>query len=128
MSIDNEIDRERRAYADAAETAKRFVDAGASLARLGDGNCGYLLSLVKDELRLRGLYRENTPRAPRRKTLPNHVRTRVFERDQYRCKGCETHLDLTVDHIVPVALGGGDDFHNLQTLCRTCNAKKGASA
>jgi 5-methylcytosine-specific restriction endonuclease McrA len=33
--------------------------------------------------------------------------------------------DLVVDHITPMAQGGGkyDEF-NLQTLCRACNSRK----
>lgn len=31
----------------------------------------------------------------------------------------------TLDHIVPVALGGTNDPSNLQVLCNQCNAKKG---
>lgn len=54
------------------------------------------------------------------------LRTRVFERDRYRCVTCATHLDLTADHIVPESLGGPTEFENLQTLCRSCNARKGA--
>jgi 5-methylcytosine-specific restriction endonuclease McrA len=31
---------------------------------------------------------------------------------------------LEIDHIVPVALGGGHDLANVQPLCRRCNASK----
>lgn len=33
---------------------------------------------------------------------------------------------LTVDHHVPIALGGGNDRDNLRVLCRSCNSRKGA--
>lgn len=32
----------------------------------------------------------------------------------------------TVDHIVPLKLGGTDTFDNVQLLCKRCNSKKGA--
>ena len=32
----------------------------------------------------------------------------------------------TRDHILPQALGGGDEIENLQPLCRECNSSKGA--
>lgn len=32
--------------------------------------------------------------------------------------------DLTVDHIIPKAVGGTDDDENLQVLCRGCNGRK----
>lgn len=35
--------------------------------------------------------------------------------------------DLTVDHIVPKALGGTDSRDNLQVLCRSCNSAKATS-
>ncbi len=60
------------------------------------------------------------------KNLKASLKKAVFERDAYRCKHCETHIDLTVDHIYPKSKGGIDDLDNLQTLCRPCNSKKGA--
>ena len=52
------------------------------------------------------------------------LRTRVFERDAYRCVFCASHIDLQVDHIHPVSKGGGNEFENLQTLCKPCNREK----
>jgi 5-methylcytosine-specific restriction endonuclease McrA len=49
----------------------------------------------------------------------------VFERDKYRCVKCGTHLELTIDHKIPRALGGTDDLDNLQTMCFTHNTSKG---
>lgn len=54
------------------------------------------------------------------------LRTSVFERDGYRCKKCGTHKGLQVDHIHPESKGGTLDMENLQTLCGSCNNKKGA--
>lgn len=34
---------------------------------------------------------------------------------------------LECDHIIPVAMGGETTMDNLQTLCRTCNRKKGTT-
>jgi len=41
-----------------------------------------------------------------------------------RCKYCKTTKDLTVDHKVPVSLGGTNEDSNLQCLCSRCNSKK----
>ena len=63
---------------------------------------------------------------PRRLPLPADLRWTVFGRDGYACVVCGSNLDLTVDHIHPVSLGGTNDPSNLQTLCRSCNCSKGA--
>jgi len=74
------------------------------------------------------LTKPNTPsRAPKKAQISQQLRTRVFERDAYRCVFCQTHIDLCVDHIHPESKGGTLDFDNLQTLCRPCNSVKGAS-
>lgn len=53
------------------------------------------------------------------------VRDRVFSRDGFQCVTCKSSERLCVDHIVPVSLGGGNGFTNLQTLCLSCNSRKG---
>lgn len=54
----------------------------------------------------------------------------VFMRDDYRCCECgatNQQTRLTIDHIIPRALGGTNDIDNLQTLCEECNTQKGTS-
>lgn len=58
-------------------------------------------------------------------TLPKKRRLAIFERDDFTCKHCGETDDLTVDHIVPRSKGGDDSDENLQTLCRSCNSRKG---
>lgn len=55
-----------------------------------------------------------------------HLREWVIARDGGICVSCDTTDDLTVDHIQPVIKGGRTDPDNLQTLCRSCNSKKGS--
>lgn len=45
-----------------------------------------------------------------------------------RCAMCADDIKKTfqVDHIVPLAMGGTNDRLNLQLLCGSCNASKGA--
>lgn len=66
------------------------------------------------------------PRLRYRARIPRSVRVAVLTRDGGCCLRCGTAEDLTLDHIVPWSLGGSDDISNLQTLCRRCNASKGA--
>jgi 5-methylcytosine-specific restriction endonuclease McrA len=60
----------------------------------------------------------------RRPRISKSMRRRVFERDGYRCRKCPESADLTIDHVLPVVMGGTGAFENLQTLCRTCNQNK----
>ena len=48
----------------------------------------------------------------------------VEDRDGRQCKNCNSALDLTIDHIKPLAEWGTNDLDNLQILCRSCNSKK----
>lgn len=66
------------------------------------------------------------PANPGRPTIPARLRIAVYERDGYACLHCGTSDDLTLDHIHPWSRGGPDTYDNLQTLCRSCNSRKGA--
>lgn len=41
-----------------------------------------------------------------------------------RCLACGAIEKITMDHIVPVSLGGKTEAANVQPLCRHCNSKK----
>ena len=62
----------------------------------------------------------------KRPRIPQGVRQSVYERDGWSCVYCDSPDDLTLDHIQPFSLGGPDTVENLQTLCRSCNSRKGA--
>lgn len=65
-----------------------------------------------------------------RTTIPLKDRWAVLKRDNYRCAkygaspSNDHQVELEVDHIHPVAKGGGNALENLQTLCRACNQGK----
>jgi hypothetical protein len=55
-------------------------------------------------------------------------RFEVFKRDGFRCQYCgrkTPDVVLEVDHIIPRADGGSDEFENLLTACWDCNRGKG---
>lgn len=59
-----------------------------------------------------------------------NIRQRILTRDGFTCKNCGaavTSKTAQIDHIFPVVSGGLPFDDNLQTLCRPCNAEKGAS-
>lgn len=67
--------------------------------------------------------------AERRKSISKKIRFEVFKRDKFTCQYCgkkAPDVVLNVDHIVPVAEGGGNDILNLITSCFDCNNGKRA--
>lgn len=66
------------------------------------------------------------PQVYQKKKIGRKLAKMVMERDAYRCVTCGTHHDLCCDHIHPETLGGPTTLDNLQTMCRSCNSKKGA--
>lgn len=67
--------------------------------------------------------------ATKRKAISKKTRFEVFKRDGFVCQYCGSHppaVILHVDHINPVALGGGNELDNLVTACEPCNLGKSA--
>lgn len=60
--------------------------------------------------------------------VTKRVRFEVLRRDGHRCRYCGVAAAdgarLTIDHVVPTALGGSDDPDNLVAACDDCNAGK----
>lgn len=64
-----------------------------------------------------------------RKSISKTIRFEVFKRDQFSCQYCGAkapEVVLHLDHIHPVAEGGGNEIMNLLTACASCNGGKGA--
>lgn len=94
----------------------------------GDGEGGSVLLALQERVAPYLPPREprTGARKQRTKKIAPTTRLRIYERDGYACLHCGTHVSLTIDHIVPVSKGGAHDDDNLQTLCRSCNSRKGA--
>ncbi len=55
-------------------------------------------------------------------------RRNIFARDGNRCQYCgkkSPTSELSLDHVVPRTLGGGNAWDNIVCACTKCNAKKG---
>ena len=55
------------------------------------------------------------------------MRNEIYSRDGHKCQFCLSTLDLselTIDHLVPLAIGGLDEITNYVTCCRSCNSAK----
>lgn len=61
---------------------------------------------------------------PRVRQVPLSRRA-LFQRDRHTCQYCgEKPPALEVEHIIPKARGGKNNWLNVTTACRTCNARK----
>lgn len=60
-------------------------------------------------------------------TAPAFGRDKLFRRDRHTCAYCgrpHAERDLSCDHIVPQARGGGWTWMNLVAACNACNGRK----
>lgn len=61
--------------------------------------------------------------------VSKRTRYEVLKRDNFTCRYCRSSEDeLTIDHVVPVSLGGSDTPDNLVAACRDCNYGKASVA
>lgn len=109
------------------ENAMAIIKDAELVHHWGDGFGGALLEAFKKELAdaVGAQAHQGNTRKTRRSKIPAHVRTAVMEQYKYRCVSCGGHKSLTIDHLLPVCLGGSDDICNLQVLCHSCNSRKG---
>ncbi|OBB15070.1 hypothetical protein A5761_15120 [Mycolicibacterium setense] len=62
--------------------------------------------------------------------VSKRLRFEILRRDNHTCRYCggtPPDVILTVDHVIPVSLGGSDDPSNLVAACKDCNAGKTSS-
>jgi len=64
------------------------------------------------------------------RSISRRLRYEILKRDGHRCRYCGAaapDVQLTIDHVIPVALGGEDAPSNLVTACQDCNAGKSSA-
>jgi hypothetical protein len=59
------------------------------------------------------------------RVIAETVAWNVYRRAGFKCEYCGAEGPLTMDHYVPVELGGTDEESNLKAACRRCNKNKG---
>lgn len=65
----------------------------------------------------------------KRKTYSDDVRKMIYNHADGRCYLCGRKIlykDMTLDHVLPLAMGGADEVENLSCSCLTCNQFKGS--
>lgn len=63
--------------------------------------------------------------------VSKRLRYEVLRRDNHTCRYCGARapeVEITVDHVVPVSLGGTDEPSNLVAACGDCNGGKTSSS
>lgn len=73
--------------------------------------------------------RPSVAKKKNRKKYSEDVRWMIYNRAGGRCQLCGrkiTYEELTLDHIVPLAMGGKDCVSNLQAADAACNGFKGS--
>ncbi len=69
-----------------------------------------------------------TEKRKRRTPISTKLRFEIFRRDNHTCQYCGSKISdgirLEIDHKIPVAEGGTDDYENLITACNECNIGK----
>lgn len=86
---------------------------------------GVVLHTVSDSYRMPSVVRL---RSHVRRPMPQLKLSRrsILARDGYTCQYCgQRGGELTVDHVIPRRLGGGNTWDNLVCCCKKCNNKKG---
>lgn len=74
---------------------------------------------------------EDRPMTAPQKPVSKRLRYEILRRDDHTCRYCGRRapdVALTVDHVIPTALGGRTEAENLVTACGDCNAGKSSIA
>ncbi len=73
-------------------------------------------------------YRRNPSKKKNRKSYSQDTRQLIYERANGKCELCGRKIlfvDMTLDHVKPLSMGGEDNVNNLSCTCEPCNFFKG---
>lgn len=98
-------------------------------------DCGYVLKNNKEKTEQPIEYRVELPTW--RDRVKDSIKKQIFERDDYICQYCgvwcydsfiQNKKSVTIEHLIPVIMGGNNKIENLITSCRECNLLKGSKS
>ena len=102
---------------------QKLSAADMKLLKIPSLKSGKALAIPDNEF---DVSRENAKTIPNRtRYIPLSVRRAVIVRDQAKCIGCGSRVNLHFDHKLPVARGGGNQLSNIRLLCARSNLAKG---
>ena len=99
-----------------------FIRTGGTKKNLEERHQVYIRRFLKETSNL-------VPKDPKRLFTYNE-RMVIWYRDGKKCRNCNNEIEfkeMHADHIMAHSKGGKTIIDNGQTLCRECNAKKGAA-
>ena len=99
-----------------------FIRSGGTKPNLENRHEVYKRRFLRD-------IQDLVPRDPQR-VFSRDERIVIWRRDNETCQECNqiiTFDEMQADHITPHSGGGETTLDNAQTLCRECNARKGAN-
>ncbi len=82
---------------------------------------------VYDTVTMHICWRWFSNKKKKRRNFSKEVRQMVYNKAEGRCQLCGKKItldEMTLDHIVPLGMGGRDEEDNLQCSCRSCNEFK----
>ena len=108
------------------EEAQRFYDKSSANRKMqkAPGKCRgyYILEISKEKRKKRQRRRRNR--------YSVDVRKMIYNKADGHCTLCGRKLlfeDMTLDHIIPLAMNGPDEVGNLQCACELCNKAKASA-
>jgi 5-methylcytosine-specific restriction endonuclease McrA len=120
---------------DASYQVQSFIDFKRALKLLVKDDKVEVISSWEETFN----YGNGKMRQPSILRLKNHIKRTYFnsnfsrkalvKRDKSTCQYCSRHLsasNVTIDHVLPRAQGGGTSYSNCVVACQTCNNKKAA--
>lgn len=112
------------------EDAQHFYNVNVASRKIqkAPGKCKgyYVFDTDGDDKLATG--RKNRKKKERRK-YGKDTRKMLYKKADGRCVLCGREIllkDISIDHIVPLSMGGADSVENLQCTCLSCNQFKGS--